>query len=102
SHCHGRRHRHKAFRHTVSALFEDRMQPKLAKLIKLLQIVIATSALLGLCWVGYESMVYLRTAPRFEVRKLSVSGLKRVQENQVLAKAGFEVGTNVFRANLDE
>ena len=36
------------------------------------------------------------------MKKLSVSGLKRVEENQVLAKAGFEVGTNVFRVNLDE
>jgi len=42
------------------------------------------------------------TDTRFEVQKLSVSGLKRVEENQVLAKAGFDLGTNVFRVKLDE
>jgi cell division protein FtsQ len=47
-------------------------------------------------------VVFLTTDARFEVQKLSVSGLKRVEENQVLAKAGFEVGTNVFRVKLDE
>jgi cell division protein FtsQ len=54
------------------------------------------------CWAAYTVVLYLRTAPRFEVEKLSVSGLKRVDEDQVLAKAGFEVGTNVFAANLEE
>src|SRR5688572_21110413 len=43
-------------------------------------------------WLGsYRIVHYLRTAPRFEVEKLSVSGLKRVNESQVLATAGFEV-----------
>jgi cell division protein FtsQ len=47
-------------------------------------------------------VVFLTTDARFEVQKLSVSGLKHVEENQVLAKAGFEVGTNVFRVKLDK
>jgi cell division septal protein FtsQ len=55
---------------------------------------------LPLCWVLYSSVMYLATAPRFEVKKLSVSGLKRVEENQILAKAGFAMGTNVFHVNL--
>ena len=59
-------------------------------------------AMTGLCWAAYSVILYLKTAPRFEVEKLSVSGLRRVDENQVLAKAGFEVGTNVFDANLEE
>jgi cell division protein FtsQ len=45
---------------------------------------------------------FAKAAPRFEVEKLSVQGLRRVDENQVLAKAGFEVGTNVFDVNLRE
>jgi cell division protein FtsQ len=53
-------------------------------------------------WAAYSSAMYLMTDVRFEVQKLSVSGLKRVEENQVLAKAGFDVGTNVFRVKLDE
>ena len=53
-------------------------------------------------WAAYSTAMYLMTDVRFEVQKLSVSGLKRVEENQVLAKAGFDVGTNVFRVKLDE
>jgi len=78
------------------------MKPNLAKLMRFAQIGTAVLVLAGLGWTTYKVMVYFRTAPRFEVQKLSVSGLKRVQENEVLAKAGFQLGTNVFRANLDE
>jgi cell division protein FtsQ len=78
------------------------MKQRLIKLMRYAQITTAITALAVLCWGSYETVVYLRTAPRFDVQKLSVSGLKRVGENQVLAKAGFEVGTNVFRVDLDE
>lgn len=72
------------------------------RIILLTQIAMATAAMAIVCWAGYSVIIYLATAPRFEVQKLSVSGLKRVEENQVLAKAGFEIGTNVFRVDLDE
>jgi cell division protein FtsQ len=78
------------------------MKQKLAKLIRFVQITIACASVAGLMWGTYEVVSYLRTAHRFEVQKLSVSGLKRVEENEVLAKAGFEVGTNVFRVDLEE
>src|SRR5262249_52297369 len=29
-------------------------------------------------------------------------GLRRVEENQIIAKAGFEVGTNIFKVSLPE
>lgn len=64
--------------------------------------ILLTVSLIGLGWFSYSTVRYLRTAPHFEVRQLSVSGLKHVKENQVLAKAGFEPGTNVFAANLGE
>jgi len=73
---------------------------KITKLIRFVQVAMAVAALSVVCWLGYSAVVYLPTAPRFEVKKLSVSGLKRVDENQILAKAGFEMGTNVFRVNL--
>jgi cell division protein FtsQ len=70
-------------------------------------LVVVASFLFVLClvpigWAAYSAVVFLTTDARFEVQKLSVSGLKRVEENQVLAKAGFEVGTNVFRVKLDK
>ena len=75
---------------------------KAAKLIRFAQIAAAVVSVSVLCWAVYSTISYLAAAPRFEVKKLSVSGLKRVEENQIIAKAGFEVGTNVFRLNLRE
>jgi cell division septal protein FtsQ len=70
-------------------------------------LAVVASVAVALClvpigWAAYSVVVFLTTDARFEVQKIAVSGLKRVDENQVLAKAGFEVGTNVFRAKLDK
>lgn len=73
----------------------------LLKLVRYCQIAALAGFLVVLGWSAYAVVHYLRTASRFEVLKLSVSGLKRVDENQVIAKAGFEVGTNVFKVNLE-
>ena len=73
-----------------------------ARIIRYAEILILVVSLAGVSWAGYAVIHYLHTAPLFEVKKLSVSGLKRVQENQVLAQAGFEVGTNVFNADLNK
>ena len=78
------------------------MKLKLGRLLRVAQIMMAISGLAVLYWSTSEVVFYLRTAPRFEVQKLSVSGTKRVPENQVIARAGFEIGTNVFRVDLDE
>jgi cell division protein FtsQ len=72
----------------------------MAKLIRLAEIAMAIVAIVVVFWVGYGAVGYLTSAPRFEVQKLSVSGLKRVKESEVVAKAGFEIGTNVFKVNL--
>jgi cell division protein FtsQ len=78
------------------------MSVKLARVIRFAQISLGVAVVCGLWWGASEIVSYLTNAPRFEVQKLSVSGLKRVDENQVLARAGFEVGTNVFRVKLDQ
>src|SRR5215471_7517261 len=75
-----------------------------AKLIRLLQILIAVAFLGGLGWGSYNFAHYLRTAARFEVKALAISGfdapLKRVTEDLIASRAEFEVGTNVFRVDL--
>lgn len=78
------------------------MKVKIGKLIRLTQVAMAVAALSALGGVTYQVIVYLRTAPRFEVQKLSVSGLRHVQEDEVVSKAEFDVGTNVFGVKLDE
>jgi cell division septal protein FtsQ len=78
------------------------MKIKPAKLIRIAQITMSISALAVLGWVGYQGVIYVRTAPRFDVQKITVSGLKHVRESEVLANAGLEVGANVFRVKLDQ
>jgi cell division protein FtsQ len=72
------------------------------RFVRCLQAAAVIGTLGGLWWGAYSVIAVVKAAPRFEVEKLSVSGLRRVEENQVLAKAGFEVGTNVFDVNLQE
>lgn len=78
------------------------MKPTMAKLVRFVQIAASVLGLAILCWAGYEGVLYVRTSQRFEVKKISVSGLKRIRQTQVLAKAGFEVGSNAFKVRLDD
>jgi len=73
-----------------------------ARIFKLIQFFILAVFLVTLGWSAYTAAQYLRTNPRFEVRELSVSGLRRVKENQVIERANFDIGTNVFAADLDQ
>ena len=70
------------------------------RLLRIARIPVVTSAILLTGWAGYAASLYLTTASHFKVKKFSVSGLKHMGENQLLAKAGFEAGTNVFRVDL--
>ena len=74
----------------------------MARLIRFAEVAMGIVALVILYWIGHAAVGYVAGAPRFEVQKLSVSGLKRVAESEVLAKAGFEIGTNVFKADLQQ
>jgi cell division septal protein FtsQ len=78
------------------------MKVKFGRLVRFGQVMMSVAGLAILCWAAYGIVVYVRTAPRFEVQKLSVSGARRVAENDVIARAGFETGTNIFRVNLEE
>jgi cell division protein FtsQ len=75
---------------------------KLAKLIRFAKISMTVVSLSILYLAVHSLIAYLSVAPRFEVKKLAVSGLKHVGENQIIAKAKFDVGTNVFKVNLEE
>ena len=76
-----------------------------ATLVRFLQILFVVTGLSGLGWASYQFVHYLRTAQRFEVKGLAISGfagpLKRVTQDQIAGRAEFEVGTNVFRVDLD-
>ena len=67
-----------------------------------LQIGVWALALLGFGWGIYETVGYAYETERLEVRRISVSGLHRVTENEILARVGYTPGTNVLRVNLEE
>ena len=72
-----------------------------AKLLRFIQIIFTAAVFTSLGYISYSAVHYVRTAPRFEVKQLTVSGLKHVRENEVLARAGVEIGSNVFEVDLD-
>lgn len=72
------------------------------RIVRCAQVTALAVSLATLGWLAYSVIFYMKTSPRFEVEKLSVSGLRRVDESQVLAQAGFNIGTNVFDVNLGE
>lgn len=72
------------------------------KILRSLYISMATVSLVVLGWSAYAVVNYFHTSPRYEVRAIVVLGLHRVSEDDVLARAEFEPGTNVFMADLDD
>src|SRR5262245_37701802 len=72
-----------------------------AGIFRLIRYSTVAASLISLAYVSYSAGHYLRTSQRFEVRQLSVSGLRRVQETQVVERADFDIGTNVFAVDLD-
>jgi cell division protein FtsQ len=51
-------------------------------------------------WGAYIVFDYLGSSPRFEVRKVSVVGLKRTEVTQVLAQADLPDKANIFAVDL--
>lgn len=73
------------------------MKAKIWKALKVITIVAALSLLGG---VIFTTVQYLRTSPRFEVKKVLVLGGKRVTETQVLTQADVADKANVFSVDL--
>jgi cell division protein FtsQ len=67
-----------------------------------LLVAVWSPLLLGLGFGIYWSVSYVQETERLEVRRISVSGLHRVTENEVLASIGYAPGTNVLHVNLEE
>lgn len=71
-----------------------------AKIWKALQVITLVAALSLLGGVTFTTVQYLGTSPRFEVKKVSVLGWKRVTEAQVLTQADVPDKVNVFSVDL--
>jgi cell division protein FtsQ len=73
-----------------------------AKALKSLVVVSGLAALSIAGLGGYIVVRYLHSSPRFDVKKVAVAGLQRVDQTQVLAQAEMPRGANVFDIDLDE
>src|SRR5436190_3121529 len=71
-----------------------------ARIWKALQVIMVVAALSLVGGVSYTVAKYLRTSPRFEVKKVLVLGWKRVTETQVLTQADVPDKANVLSVDL--
>lgn len=72
------------------------------RLLRYWHISIFFLSLVGFVWGLYNMASFLLNAPQLEVQKISVSGLSRVEENEVLARAGDGIRGNILRVDLQE
>lgn len=72
-----------------------------SKLFKWIWLTAGLTALLLLGWISYGVTRYLRSADLFEVQQVSVAGVHRLKENDVIAAAELESGTNIFAVDMD-
>src|SRR5438477_7735695 len=82
--------------------FQRRHENMKSKLFKLFRMVALSAFLAALGWASYSAAHYLHTDSRFEVRQLSVSGLRRVKENQVIDRASLDISVNAFTVDLEQ
>ena len=70
-------------------------------IFRTLKIVALTILLAALGWSSYSAVHYFRTSSRFDVKQFTVSGVRHVTEAQVVERADFGIGANVFSVSLD-
>jgi cell division septal protein FtsQ len=77
------------------------MKSKLFAFMKIVFVVTGMGCAASVIWAGYH---YLNTDPRFNVRQISVLGLKHVAEDDVMGriKLNTQSNTNFFAVNMDD
>jgi cell division protein FtsQ len=71
---------------------------KIAGILFLAAVAVGTGLVL---WTGFD---YVRTSPRFSVRQITVQGLKRVEEDDVMDRINLRTGinTNIFAVDMED
>lgn len=77
------------------------MKSKLFRFLRFVFVVTGLGCVASLVWAGYH---YLHTDPRFDLKKVTVSELKHVEDNEILGRIQLNTGTNtnIFAVNMDE
>jgi cell division septal protein FtsQ len=77
------------------------MKSKLFKILSIILVVTGLGCVASVVWAGYH---YLHTDPRFNLKKITVSELKHVDEDEILARLHLNTGTNtnIFAVDLED
>jgi len=77
------------------------MKTKLFTILKILFLATGLGCVASVVWAGYH---YLHTDPRFNLRKVTLSELKRVEDNDILSRIQLKPGsnTNIFAVDMDD
>ena len=77
------------------------MKLKLFKILSVVFVVTGLGCVASLVWAGYH---YLHTDPRFNFKKITVSGLKHVDDNEILSRIQLNTdgNTNIFAVDMDD
>ena len=77
------------------------MKSKLFKFLSVLFVVTGLGCVASVVWAGYH---YLHTDTRFNLKKITVSELKHVEDSDVLSRLQLNTGanTNIFAVDMDD
>jgi cell division septal protein FtsQ len=77
------------------------MKSKLFRFLRFVFVVTGLGCVASLAWAGYH---YLHTDPRFNLKRVTVSGLKHVDDNEILSRIQLNTGinTNIFTVDMDD
>jgi cell division septal protein FtsQ len=86
---------------TQNRLGQTGMKSKLFRFLRMLFVVTGLGCVASVVWAGYH---YLHTDPRFNLKKLTVSDLKHVDDSEILSRIQLNTGggTNIFSVDMDD
>jgi cell division septal protein FtsQ len=77
------------------------MKSKLFRILSILFVVTGLGCVASVVWAGYH---YLHTDPRFNLKKVTVSELKHVDDNEILGRIQLNTAgsTNIFAVDMED
>jgi cell division septal protein FtsQ len=77
------------------------MKSKLFRFLRFVFVVTGLGCVASLVWAGHT---YLHTDPRFDLKKITVSELKHVDDSEILGRVQLNTGinTNIFAVDMDD
>jgi cell division septal protein FtsQ len=77
------------------------MRLRLFRILRILFVVTGLGCVASVAWAGYS---HVHTDPRFNLKKITISDLKHVEDSDVLSRIRLKTGsdTNIFAVDMDE